>query len=243
MPIEVAPPKYVVIVNALQERIEKGSYAPGAMIPSETELMREFGASRPIVVRALDLLRQARWIESYQGKGRFVLGPPARALRRPREHAYAVLGEAETGQVRVLAAGPVPAPPRAASALGLAEGAPLVARRRLVEVDGLGPVELATAYLSAELAEGTAVGSLEPLHEGLLKHLAARKGVVFDHAVERVSAKLPTAEEARLLDVGRREPLLSVLLSVCDRAGVPLLAVDVLLPASRHELEDVFPIG
>jgi GntR family transcriptional regulator len=36
---------------------------------------------------------------------------------------------------------------------------------------------------------------------------------------------------------------LTVLLSVCDRSGTPLLTVDVLIPASRHELEDVFPLG
>src|SRR5690348_15067878 len=82
VPIEVAPPKYVLIVNAVQQRIESGTYPAGVMIPSETELMREFGASRPIMVRALDLLRQDGWIESHQGKGRFVLGRPARASRR-----------------------------------------------------------------------------------------------------------------------------------------------------------------
>jgi GntR family transcriptional regulator len=43
--------------------------------------------------------------------------------------------------------------------------------------------------------------------------------------------------------VGRRDPLLTVLLCVCDRAGTPLLAVDVLPPASRHEREDVFLLG
>jgi GntR family transcriptional regulator len=73
--------------------------------------------------------------------------------------------------------------------------------------------------------------------------VAARKGVVFDHAAERISAKLPSAEEARLLEVGRRDPLLAVLLTVCDRTGKPLLVLDVVVPTSRHELEDVFPIG
>ena len=243
MPIEVAPPKYVLIVNAVQERIENGTYPSGSMIPSESGLMHEFGASRPIVVRALDLLRQDGWIESRQGKGRFVLGRPARESRRGRGHAYALLDGAETAQARVLSAGRVPAPPRAATALGVDPGTPLVARQRLVVAAEVGPVELGTAYLPVELAEDTDAGRPDPLPRGLLSYLAKRKGVVFDHAVERVSAKLPTAEEARLLEVGRRDPLLSILLSVCDRTGKPLLAVDVVLPASRHELEDVFPIG
>ena len=243
MPIEFAPPKYVVIVNALQERIENGTYPPGWMLPSETELMREFGASRPIVVRAFDLLRQDGWIESQQGKGRFVLGLPARASRRGREHSYAVLDGSEGGGVTLLDAGTAPVSDRAAHVLGVEPGTTVVVRRRLVVAAGVGPVELGTAYVPVELAEGTTVAASTPLRDGLLRHIATRKGIRFDHAAERVSARLPTAEEARLLDIGRRDPLLTALLSVCDRTGKALLAVDIALPPTRHELEDVFPLA
>ncbi|MGW4463030.1 GntR family transcriptional regulator [Micromonospora sp. NPDC004704] len=243
MPLVVGQPKYVVIVNALQQRIENGTYPQGAMLPSETELVREFGASRPVVVRALDLLRQDGWIDSRQGKGRFVLGTPRQEQRRGRERSYAVLDAVESADSQLLAAGVVPAPPRAASALRLEIGTSVVARRRLVVVDELGPIELGTAYVPTNLAEGTGVGSREPLGEGLLRHLTTRKAVQFDHVSEQISARLPAGDEASLLQVGSRDPLLTVLLSICDRTGAPLLAVDVLLPASRHELEDVYPLG
>ncbi|MGW0430939.1 GntR family transcriptional regulator [Micromonospora sp. NPDC003197] len=242
MPIEVAPPKYVVIVNAVQQRIEDGTYAPGAMLPSETALINEFGASRPVVVRALDLLRQDGWIESRQGKGRFVLGRPARVSRPTRERGYTVLDVVEPPGSTVLSAEVIPAPTRAASTLGVDAGTPLVARRLLVTVDGLGPVELSTAYLPVNLADGTDVSSGKPLSEGLLRHLTARKSVRFDHVSERISARLPDSDEASLLQVGQSDPILTVLLAICDRRGVPLLAVDVLLPASRHDLEDVYPL-
>src|SRR6266511_3694699 len=64
MPVEVTPPKYVVIINALQGRIEDGTYPAGALLPSEATLTREFAAARPTVVRALEYLRQQGWIES-----------------------------------------------------------------------------------------------------------------------------------------------------------------------------------
>lgn len=241
MPIEVAPPKYVVIVNAVQARITDGTYPPGTMLPSETELVREFGASRPVVVRALDLLRQDGWIESRQGKGRFVIGPPDRGTTRARDR-YALLDEPEPAGVEVLSAGVVPAPRRAAAALGIAPDTPVVARRRLVMVDDLGPVELGTAYLSIELASGTAVGESAALPDGLLRHLATRKGLRFDHVSERLSARLPSDEEASLLRIGSNEPVLTALLSICDRRAKPLLAVDIVLPATRHDLEDVYPL-
>ncbi|KAB1152982.1 GntR family transcriptional regulator [Micromonospora sp. AMSO12t] len=242
MPIEVAPPKYVVIVNAVQQRIQDGTYPPGSMLPSETELIREFGASRPVVVRALDLLRQDGWIDSRQGKGRFVLGRPAGANHRERERRYGVLEDDERAGSTLLAAGEVSAPPRAAAALGLEPGTVVVARRRLIAIDGLGPVELGTAFLPADFATGTGVAGTDALPEGLLRHVAARKRVRFDHVAERISARLPDDEEARLLQIAADDPVLTVLLSVCDRTGKPLLAVDLLLPARRHDLEDVYPL-
>ncbi|MDM4722122.1 GntR family transcriptional regulator [Micromonospora sp. WMMA1363] len=242
MPIEVAPPKYVVIVNAVQQRIEDGTYPPGSMLPSETELIREFRASRPVVVRALDMLRQDGWIESRQGKGRFALGPPGDTNQRQRERRYAVLEEDERARSILLAAGEVPAPPRAAVALGVEPGTPVVARRRVITVEGLGPVELGTAFLPADLADGTGVGGSDPLPEGLLRHVASRKRVRFDHVSERISARIPDVEEAQHLQISEHEPVLTVLLSVCDRSGKPLLAVDLLLPARRHDLEDVYPL-
>ncbi|MEU8371270.1 MULTISPECIES: GntR family transcriptional regulator [Micromonospora] len=242
MPIEVAPPKYVVIVNAVQQRIEDGTYPPGAMLPSETELIREFGASRPVVVRALDLLRQDGWIESRQGKGRFVLGRPGGTGQRSRERRYGLLDDDERAGSTLLAAGTVPAPPRAANALGVKPGTPVVARRRLITIEDVGPVELGTAFLPVELADGTGVGSQGVMPEGLLRHVASRKRLKLDHVTERISARLPTTEEAELLQVRESDPVLTVLLVICDRSATPLLAVDVLLPAARHDLEDVYPL-
>jgi GntR family transcriptional regulator len=241
VPIEFAPPKYAVIVNAIQERIEDGTYPPGVMLPSETALLNEFGTSRPTVVRALEILRQQGWIETQQGKGRFVRAKPPEPRRMPA-HAAALLADEVAGQVRVVDVVEMPAPMRAASALGVGEGAPVVVRRRLISVEGVGPVELATAYVPVDLAEGTDIRSSKPLPEGLLRHLAARKGIEFDHVTERISARPATAEEADLLDVRRRECVLTALFAACDRDGTPVFALDVVMPPTRHEMEDRFPI-
>ena len=242
MALEFAPPKYAVVVNAVQQRIEDGTYPPGAPIPSEAQLMAEFGTSRPTVVRALTYLQQAGWVEAQQGKGRFVRSRPGSPARPAPEHATDLLGRDEVAGVTVLTAGPVALPARPASALGLAPGSPVIGRQRLVVADEVGPVELGWAYVPVELATGTGIGEPAPLGEGLLEHLSRRKGVEFDHAIERVSGRLPTADEARLLQIGRRDVLVTLLVTVFDLAGAPRVAVDVVLPAVRHELEDVFSI-
>ncbi|MCG5221202.1 winged helix-turn-helix domain-containing protein, partial [Streptosporangium sp. KLBMP 9127] len=84
MSLESVPPKYAQLVHALQRRIESGDYSPGSLLPSENQLIQEFGVSRPTVVAALRVLREQGWIESQQGKGRFVRGRPARSTDRPR---------------------------------------------------------------------------------------------------------------------------------------------------------------
>jgi len=241
MPIEYRPPKYVVIVNALQARIEDGTYASGVMLPSETVLMDEFDTSRPTVVRALEILRQDGWIDSQQGKGRFVRSKPVEPRLMPAR-AAALLADEVGGQVRIVDVAEVAAPPRAAAALDIREGSPVVVRRRLVSVDGLGPVELGTVYIPADLAAGTTVGSSNPLKEGLLQHLAVRKGIQFGHATERLSARPATAEERQLLEVDRNDWVLTVLYCVFTRDGLPAFVLDIAVPPSRHELEDSFPL-
>jgi GntR family transcriptional regulator len=70
--LEFSPPKYAQIVSTIQRRIQAGDYPPGAMLPSETQLIREFGVSRPTVVRALQVLQSQRWIDREHGRGSFV---------------------------------------------------------------------------------------------------------------------------------------------------------------------------
>ncbi|MBT8225252.1 MAG: GntR family transcriptional regulator [Dactylosporangium sp.] len=242
MPIEFTPPKYAVIVNTVQERIENGIYPPGSTLPSETILMKEFGVSRPTTVRALDLLRQEGWIAAHQGRGRTVIGSPETRGRRAPAYAQDTLAVVETGTVTVASAGPVLAPPRAAAALGLDPGTPVIARCRIVCHEEIGPTELSAVYLPVELAAGTDMSNPMPLTEGVLRHLTRLRGIDFDHATERISARTPSAEEARLLDVGRRDCLLTVLFTIYDRAARPVLAIDTALPVARKELEDGFAI-
>jgi GntR family transcriptional regulator len=61
---------------------------------------------------------------------------------------------------------------------------------------------------------------------------------------ERVSARLPSKEEAGLLVLNKGEPVLSVLVVACDVSGQALQVTDVLLlPADRQELEDTYRLG
>src|SRR5690242_13643251 len=125
----MVPPKYLRVLNTLRQRIEDGTYGPGAALPSESQLGTEFGVSRPTVLRALAILRQDGWIESRQGIGHFVRGrlPIGRHLPGYVADAFHL---DETVQTDILHVGPVLASPRVAAVLGIPEGTPVYERRR-----------------------------------------------------------------------------------------------------------------
>ena len=241
MGFDYAPPKYAQVVAEIQQRITRGDYPPGTLLPSEHQLVADFGVSRPTIVKSLSVLRQDGWIETQQGRGSFVRGRPALAGAERTRPAHDVLelGETEVSG-ELVQAGVKMAPQPVLTLLGLEKGAKAFLRQRLLSHDGE-PVELASVWLPLELAAGTDLASPELLNESLRHHLQTRKKVRFDHAVERITARHPTAEEAELLQVDASAPVLSVLIAVYDAARAPLQVVDLVLPGERHELHDAYP--
>ncbi len=243
MGFDYAPPKYAQVVAEIKKRIEQGEYPPGSLLPSEHQLVADFGVSRPTIVKALSALRQDGWIDTQQGKGSFVRGRPALAgaeRTRPAENLLELPETDLSGEL--VQAGVKLAPAYVTTLLGLEPGAKAFLRQLLLGGDG-GPVELASIWLPMELASGTSLASPELLDESIRHHLQARKKIRFDHAVERISARQPTGEEATLLQVAADSPVLNVIVTAYDATTRPLQVVDIVLPGDRHEIHDAYPFS
>ena len=241
MGFDYAPPKYAQVVAEIKSRIERGEYPPGSLLPSEHQLVTDFGVSRPTIVKALASLRQDGWIETQQGKGSFVRGRPALAgaeRTRPAESLLELPEAQLSGEL--VQAGVKLAPGYVTRLFGLEPGTKAFLRQLLLDENG-GPVELASMWLPMELASGTSLTSPELLDESIRHHLQARKKVRFDHAVERISARQPTGEEAALLQVASDSPVLNVIVTVYDATAQPLQVIDIVLPGDRHEIHDAYP--
>ena len=65
-------PVYMRIRRRIEERIERGIYPTGSMIPSEKDLAEEFGTTRLTIRSAVDELVRRGQIRRVRGKGAFV---------------------------------------------------------------------------------------------------------------------------------------------------------------------------
>jgi GntR family transcriptional regulator len=234
-------PRYAQVVAEIKKRIERGAYLPGTLLPSEHQLVIEFGVSRPTIVKSLTVLRQDGWIDTQQGKGSFVRGRPAlEDVGRTRPARDVVeLAEAElTGEL--VQAGVKLAPCHIVALLGLDTGSRAFVRQRLLTDEGE-PVELASTWLPLDLAAGTGLSSPDLLNESVRAHLAAHKKIRLDYAIEQITARHPTGEEAELLRISPEAPILSVVVTAYDAAGQPVQVSDLVLPGQRHEIRDAYP--
>lgn len=64
------------VVAGLKDKIFSGDLPPGHKLPSEAELIDEFGVSRTVIREAVTRLRAEGLVETFQGRGSFVLAVP-----------------------------------------------------------------------------------------------------------------------------------------------------------------------
>lgn len=64
------------VVAGLKDKILSGELAPGAKLPSEAELIEEYAVSRTVVREAVSRLQAEGLVETFQGRGSFVLAVP-----------------------------------------------------------------------------------------------------------------------------------------------------------------------
>lgn len=111
----VGGPKYLAIMDALEQAIRTGTLRPGERLPTQRDLARHLGIDLTTVTRAYGLARDAGLIDGAGKLGSFVrngaghvMGAAAErsGMILPPQPAFGLLGEAmRTGLTRLLRAG------------------------------------------------------------------------------------------------------------------------------------------
>lgn len=195
-------PLYQRLRDHLAARIAARDWLPGDLIPSEGELAALHGISVGTVRKAIDRLVNDGLLDRQQGRGTYV--------RRARFNSslfrffrfQSESGERKVPESRILRREVMPAPSAAASALRIAEGAPVIHLSRLRMIDGepllseeiwLDKARFATLL---DLPTDTFGDLLYPLYE-------ERCGQMVASAEETLTVEISNPMQARIL---KREP-------------------------------------
>lgn len=128
--------------------------------------------------------------------------------------------------------------PDVAEALGLDPDGVAVVRRRLILLDG-DPVELAESCYPMHIASGSRLSEAKKIKGGAPTELA-RLGYRPRHVIEDVEQRPADEEEAKLLDMGPSEPVLTLLRRTVSETGTTYEASLMVMKAPRrlrYELE------
>lgn len=252
------PKAYEEIADDLRRAIRSGEFRPGARLPSEAELARHHGRSVPTIQNALRLLSAEGLIDKRHGSGGFVRRPRTRTVRDNERHQWekdrALMPEAtraetgaterETGLVlddlvffaryRELTA-----PGDLAAAFGVPEGTVLLERTyRTRHAAETAPFSLVTSYLVRDLIAANPAlldETNEPWPGGTQNQLHT-VGIEVDRVEERFTARPPTPEEARELDLPAGTSVILLRKTSYDIHDRIVDITAVTLPGDRTEL-------
>jgi GntR family transcriptional regulator len=211
--------RHAAIAATLRAEIQSGQLAPGSALASEAELSSRFAVSRGTVRQALAALRAEGLITG--GRGRQpVVARPTLAQSFNQMVSFSAWAE-QLGRrpgARTLELARRPADAEVADQLGVERGTNVVQYRRLRLLDGTpAMIELSTFV--------EPVGRLLfdcDLDTGSVYAQLAERGVTFAEAQQAIAAIAASPEQASLLGVSRRAPVLEVRRRVFDSSGLPL---------------------
>jgi GntR family transcriptional regulator len=230
-------PQYRQIEQALRERI--AGLRPGERLPSDAELMAEFGVSRMTARNAMQRLAEDGLLRREPGRGSFVLQPSAhRRTNRLMTFTREMLRAGRVPSSRILTRVIRPSSAAEAEALGLRPHQPIVHLRRLRLADDQ-PIALESAVLVAESAPAVLSADLA---RGSLHETLTQAGFGLRRGMGTIEAARATAEDARLLGIRVGDPLLVERRRIADDAGRWLEATESRYPADRYALEVQFEV-
>ncbi len=199
---------YSRIREDIRARIVSGAWQPHDRLPSESELMGQYGVSRITVRQALSDLQKERVIFKVAGKGSFVSpGKPFQELGRLQGFAEAMGALGHDTYNRVLAVRTVPANDTVALRLQLTAGE-LVTEIHRVRHVGAQPVSLDLTWLP--LALGQRVSREDLAVRDIFGILEADCAAPLGHADLVIDAQLADADQAALLGLPAGSPLLHI---------------------------------
>lgn len=243
-------PAYTRIADELREMIRDGTYAPGARLPTISQLSRRYHVSDIVIRNAFAVLRTEGLIETRRGGGTIVREHPP--VRRVAMERYRV--ETDPGSVPATsftrdqniswrqyrldrAYSQRAADEDLASLFGVDPGT-LLLRRHFVFWARGEPQQISVNYLPWALVAGTPVAdpAREPWPGGTPAQLASL-GRPATRVEESVRSRMPTPDEAVTLRMASGVPVFAITRRMLSGDEVMEVCRDIVIPTDRVILD------
>jgi GntR family transcriptional regulator len=226
-PLLQVKPQHMTLTDATSEALHRaildGTFASGSQLPPELELIRMLGVSRTTLREALKRLEEQGLIVRRRGLGTYVREKSiVKDLNTNFGISEMITAAGMKPGTRATAVRQEKATTEAATALAIAEGAPVVVVERVRTADRR-PVVLSLDILPAELLGDRALNSTHLQSQSLYKYFSDELQIRVLRGVARLSPVAATAEMADKLDVRRGTPLLRIAQTDYDAADRPVL--------------------
>jgi len=219
---------------AIEAAIKAGEHAPGDRLPTEAELAARFRVNRHTIRRAMEELEGRGMVRVEQGRGSFVaedvldypLGPHTRFSDIIRAQNREPAG-------RLLRLVEIPAEARIAELLEIRPGRPVVLAERIAMADGR-PVALGAHHFPAQ--RFPRIMALLREEPSITRALAESGVPDYRRRITRITARMPSNEEAEALQQSRSRPVLISEAVNVDAEGRPVDATLTRYAAGRAQL-------
>jgi GntR family transcriptional regulator, histidine utilization repressor len=231
---EAAPP-YARVKQFLKKELAHGRWPPGALMPSEAELVARFGVSRMTVNRALRELQGEGFIHRVQGVGTF-----AAPLHRVsstltiRDLHEEIVARGHEHHAVVHLAREEPASEALAERMGLQPG-DAVFHTLIVHQENGVPLQCEDRYVNPACAPDYLAQDFTRITP---THYLLEVAPLWE-AQYAIEASRPTAREAKLLGIAPDEPCLVVVRRTVSR-GVPITLARLVHPGARYQIDGAF---
>ncbi|MBB5873813.1 GntR family transcriptional regulator [Allocatelliglobosispora scoriae] len=233
------------IATNLRARIRRGDWAAGERLPSIPAMATMFGVAKQTIQRTVDQLRLEGLLITKPGSGTYVRGTRRRLNRLSRgrygTHRGYHADLAARYRQHLVSVSTEPAPSEITDAFGVVDGTPLLCRRHIVRTQE-SPVEVGASWFRPADIRGSSVERFEAFGRPLYQEVEEVTGRRYVSATDQVTARLPTRDEAEVLQIRADTPVLHLLHVAFDAEHRPIEVAEATWPGPMTALTEEYKI-
>jgi GntR family transcriptional regulator len=224
---------YHQLLGVLRGRIESGEIGVGDRLPSEADLVSDFGVSRTTARRALDELRRQGLVRREPGRGTFLVSPRLRSnLAYLHSFSEEIKRWGYTPGARLVEREEREADEAVAGRLEIGVGEEMLFVRRLRLADER-PIFVCDSYLP--VTRFPALRDADYRTVSLSRLFEERTGREVEHSRQWIGAATATPDVAALLEIPEGIPVLNVRRITLVKDAAPIELVEAHFHPERYQ--------